>query len=422
MMRRSLLLSATAIGLAALVGFVAGHSSSQAASSTRPQTASAAISAPAGLPAALTVSSKELKNLNLQTGSTVIAPLTRSVSATGSVGYDQLRLARVSAPASGKIEAVNVVVGDRVSSGQPLAILNNFDLSAARSNVASADAAVSQAKVQLATAQAALARARNLISSGGMSQSELDMRRATVASMQAELNTRQAELRQYQDTEARLMPVSSGGARATPMAQGIAGAGPADTQSAVVAPFQGLVDSVSVSPGDTVTPSVPIFTIADLSTVWVQANVEESDLGAVQVGDKVQVRVSAYPDRVFTGTVADIADQIDPLTGTAKVRCVVPNPDGALRVNMFSNVTIIAPLGRNAIELPSAALQTINGQNVVFIPTGHGQFAWRAVHTGLTGDGETEITSGLAASTPVVTRGSYWLKAILMQTTIPDEG
>ena len=76
----------------------------------------------------------------------------------------------------------------------------------------------------------------------------------------------------------------------------------------------------------------------------------------------------------------------------------------------------------DAVLVPSSSLQNVNGQSVLFIPTGQSEFAWRAVHTGLAANDNTQITSGLAAGTPVVGKGSYWLKAALMQSTIPDQG
>ena len=89
---------------------------------------------------------------------------------------------------------------------------------------------------------------------------------------------------------------------------------------------------------------------------------------------------------------------------------------------MFATVTILSPQGGDAVLVPSESLQEVNGQSVVFVPTGHGQFAWRAVHTGLVANGKTQVTSGLAAGTQIVGEGSYWLKAALMQSTIPDQG
>jgi membrane fusion protein, heavy metal efflux system len=414
---RCLLFGLAAAVVAAGLGFAAGHSFPSASHRVPPAVPAVATADP-GLPTTIALSDAELANLQLQVEKAKMGPLVRAVSATGSVGYDLLHLARIKPSARGRIETLDVTVGDRVVAGQRLAILDNFELSAAQSKVASAEAAVSQAKVQLATANAAFDRAANLIRTGGIAQREVDASRAAAASAEAELRTREAELRQYQQEEARLLPVPA----QNPDAGSPTDQAQLDSRGAIVAPFAGVVDSVSVALGDVIDPSTPSFTVADLSTVWVEAEVAEHDLGAVQVGDTVQLRVTAFPERVFAGRVTYISDQLETTTGTAKVRCEVSNPDGALRVNMFATATIISPQGRDTILVPSSAVQDVNGQNVVFIPTGHGQFAWRAVRTGLIANGQIQITDGLAADTPVVADGSYWLKAALTQSTIPSEG
>jgi membrane fusion protein, heavy metal efflux system len=414
---RGLLFGLAAAVIAAVLGFAAGHSFQSASHHVAPA-APVVATADQGLPTTIALSDVELANLQLQVDKAKMGPLVRAVSATGSVGYDLLHLARIKPPARGRIESLDVTVGDRVTAGQRLAILDNFELSAAQSKVASAEAAVNQAKVRLATANADFDRATNLIRTGGIAQREVDAIRATAASAEAELRTREAELRQYQQEEARLLPVLAQNPDAGPPTD----RAPLDARGAIVAPFAGVVDSVAVALGDVVDPSTPSFTVADLSTVWVEAEVAEQDLGAVQVGDTAQVRVSAFPERVFGGRVTYISDQLETTTGTAKVRCEVANPDGALRVNMFATATIMSPQGGDAILVPSSAVQDVNGQSVVFMPTGHGQFAWRTVHTGLVANGQTQITNGLAANTPVVADGSYWLKAALTQSTIPSEG
>ena len=411
---KRLLLSVAKVGVAVVAGFAAGRSL-QSASIAVPVTAPSAVAAEPELPATITLSEPKLANLQLQIGQAKAGPLVRAVSATGSVGYDQLHLARIKPTARGRIETVDVTAGNRVVAGQRLAVLDNFDLSAAHSRVLSAEAALNQAKAQLAAAGAAYDRAANLIRSDLVTQAELVARRATAVTMEADLRTKEAQLRQYQEEEARLLPVH-------PADAGTSNDQPGGSRGALFAPFAGVVDSVSVATGEIVDPATPIFTVSDLSTVWVQADVAEKDLGAVKVGDAVEVKVSAFPGRVFAGRVTYIPDQIESATGMAKVRCEVPNPDGALRVNMFATVTILSPQGGDAVLAPSSSLQEVNGQSVVFIPTGDRQFAWRAVHTGLVANGKTQITSGLAAGTPVVGEGSYWLKAALMQSTIPDQG
>src|SRR5882757_766966 len=414
--KRRLLISVATVAIAVAAGFAAGRSL-PSASIAVPVTAPSAVAADPELPATITLSEPKLANLQLQIGQAKAGPLVRAVSATGSVGYDQLHLARIKPTARGRIETIDVTAGDRVVAGQRLAVLDNFDLSAAHSKVLGAEAALNQAKAQLAAAGAAYDRATNLIRSDLVTQAELVARRATAVTMEADLRTKEAQLRQYQEEEARLLPVRPAAAGAD-----TSNDQPGDSRGALFAPFAGVVDSVSVATGEIVDPATPIFTVSDLSTVWVQADVAERDLGAVKVGDAVEVKVSAFPGRVFAGRVTYIPDQIESATGMAKVRSEVPNPDGALRVNMFTTVTILSPQDGDAVLVPSSSLQEVNKQSVVFVPTGDGRFAWRPVHTGLVANGKTQITSGLAAGTPVVGEGSYWLKAALMQSTIPDQG
>jgi len=415
--KRRLLLGVAAVGIAVVAGFAAGRSL-PSASIAVPASAPSVAAADPQLPATIVLSESKLANMQLQIEEAKAGPLVRAVSATGSVGYDQLHVARIRAMARGRIEALDVSAGDRVVAGQRLAVLDNFDLSAAHSKAVSAEAALNQAKAQLVAASAAYDRATNLIRNDLVTHAELEARRATVATMEADLRTKEAVLRQYQEEEARLSPVHPAAA----------GTGSSSDQpvlasrGAIVAPFAGVVDSVSIAQGEIIDPATPIFTVSDLSTVWVQADVAERDLGAVKVGDPVEVRVSAFPGRVFAGRVTYIPDQIESATGMAKVRSEVPNPDGALRVNMFATVTILSPQDGDAVLVPSSSLQEVNKQSVLFVPTGDGQFAWRPVHTGLVANGKTQITSGLAAGTPVVGEGSYWLKAALMQSTIPDQG
>jgi cobalt-zinc-cadmium efflux system membrane fusion protein len=329
-----------------------------------------------------------------------------------------LRVVQVSPSARSRIEGIEVAVGEPVRTGQRLAVVDNFDLSEARSRVATAKAALAQATVEAATAQTALTRGLDLVRIGGAAESDLERRRAEAARMQAELRTRQAELQQWQGVEQRLMPIAPGDVR------GVASAEPSpdDSRAALISPIDGVIDSIHASSGEIVDISRQVFTVADLSTVWVQADVPERDLGAIREGEAVTVGVDAYPGRAFTGRVAYIADQLDPRTGTAKVRCEVPNPDRALRVNMFATVEIASPLGRDAILVPDAALQDVNGQKAVFVPAGSGRFVWHAVRPGISSGGFTELLQGVATGTQVVADGSFWLKAALMRETIPDEG
>src|SRR6202048_5329774 len=204
--KRRLLLSVATVVSAVVAGFAAGRSLPSASIAVPVSAPSVAAAAPQ-LPATIVLSEPKLANMQLQIEEAKAGPLVRAVSATGSVGYDQLRLARIRPMARGRIETLDVNAGDRVVAGQRLAVLDNFDLSAAHSKAVSAEAALNQAKAQLVAANAAYDRATNLIRNDLVTQAELVARRATVATMEADLRTKEAELRQYHEEEDRLLPV-----------------------------------------------------------------------------------------------------------------------------------------------------------------------------------------------------------------------
>jgi cobalt-zinc-cadmium efflux system membrane fusion protein len=258
-----------------------------------------------------------------------------------------------------------------------------------------------------------LTRATELVGIGGMAQSELERRRSMVANVKATLRSRQADLQKWLGMMQRLQPtgaIEKGNANIA-----LGKLGPRDSLGAVVAPFDGIINSVGAAVGDIVDTSVQIFTVVDLSTVWLEASVPERELGFIKEGDAVIVTVEAYPGKQFDGHITYIASQADPNTGTIMVRCDLPNPDGALRANMFAAAKIAAPLGRNAVLVPDEALQTEGEQTVVFIPSGAGHFNKQVVRTGVSSGGFTEVVEGLKADTQVVTSGSYWLKADFLQ-------
>jgi cobalt-zinc-cadmium efflux system membrane fusion protein len=405
-MYRRILWLAIAIGIAG-TGFLTGYF-------IRPSPSHGAGKPPAkpssSLPHVIKIPDEALANMHLKTETVATRALMRQVEVTGIVGFDALHFARITAPAAGRIENIDVGVGDHVTPGQPLAVLNNFALATARSDVNSSQAAVVDARAQLSTADAAMARATYLVSAGGMSKSERDARRAAVASAEATLRTNLSMLQQRKATEARLMPVAANG-------------GSSDgTEGEIVAPFAGVVDSVAVSTGQLVDPSLSAFTLADLSVVWVKLDIPEQEVADIASGDEVEVQVDAFPGRTFKGRVSYIADQVDPNSGTIAIRCIVPNEDGALRVNMFATAVIEVPLGRSAVVVPDSALQTINGKPSIFIPDGKGRFRWEAIQAGLASGGVTEIHDGVPPDTSVVTQGSYWLKAKLLENTISGSG
>ena len=414
--RIMLLIGASAL-IAAAAGFEAGHDAAALPNSAAP---ASAVQTAQPSPDGVEVAPPALRNMDLHLATVNVQPLVRTVSTTGIVAFNDLRMAQLNAPARGRIQSIEVAVGEPVRAGQRLALLDNFDLGDTRSHIAAAQASLAQAKAEASAALAAYNRAGELVRIGGLAQSELERRRAEVARTDATTRTRETELRQWQATEQRQMPARPQDARATTIASPLQG--PANSRGVLVAPFDGIIHSVGAVPGELVDTNRQLFSLADLSTVWVQADVAERDLGAVHVGETVTVTVDAYPGRTFVGRVAYIPDQIDPRSGIARVRCEVPNPDGALRANMFVTANIKSPLGRDGVMVPDSALQDIDGKPAVFTPAGPGHFDRHFVRLGLRSGGFTEIVEGLGAEATVVTDGSFWLKATLAHSSIPAAG
>ena len=399
LVKRRLLLGVATVAIALVGGFAAGHSL-PSASIAVPVSAPAAAAADPELPATITLSEPKLANLQLQIGQAKAGPLVRAVSATGSVGYDQLHLARIKPTARGRIETLDVTAGDRVVAGQRLAVLDNFDLSAAHSRVLGAEAALNQAKAQLGAANAAFDRAANLIRSDLVTQAELEARRATAATMEADLRTKEAELRQYQEEEARLLPV-----RPPPLAPTC----PAISRRRCPRRYcraicRGCRFGLCRKRGDRGSGDAHLHRVRPLNRLGSGrrggAGSRHGQGGRRGRGESERVsgtriyrpcHLHPRPDRAGDGDGQ----------GTHEV----PNPDGALRVNMFATVTILHRRKTTAVMVPSESLQEVNGQSVVFVPTADRRFAWRAVHTGLVANGKTQITSGLAAGTAGRWRG-----------------
>jgi membrane fusion protein, heavy metal efflux system len=407
--RRGLLwLGATALA-SAVGGYLLGRESA-------PTPHEPAAPAQQPLPSEVSIPPEAARNFGLQTAPAERHPLVRQIRVTGSVGFNELRLAHIQPLARGRMQAIEVAIGDRVHTGQRLAILDALDLAEARHQLASAEAALAQAKAEVQTARAAFNRAQELVRSGSVAQSELERRRAELARADATVLTHETEVEHWREMLTRYSPAAQ---NASPKdAVSLSTPTPSDARGAILAPFDGAVLAIGATPGELVDTSREIFTLADLSTVWVMADVPERELGAVEAGNAVSITVEAWPGRRFPGRIGYVADQLDARTGTAKVRCEIPNPDGALKVNMFAIVEIALPLGREGLVVPDAALQAVDNQPVVFVQLANDRFARRNVRPSLRQGGMTEIIEGLQPGEVVATEGSFRLKAMLLQSRV----
>ncbi len=342
----------------------------------------------------------------------VVAPaaltqLNEYLRATGTVQPIDSRVSVVGPLARGRIVEVRAKVGDRVEAGQTLAIFDNVEAGELLSQEQSARADLERLKAQLVPATRQAERSRRLADIGAGAEKDYESSKAEKDEIAANIRSQQALIDGIQQ-RLRRFGVSDGNLRdrfLTPLK----------------APFAGVVTKAQASPGDIVDAGREVFTVADLSRVWVQAEVYEKDLGRIRVGQSAFITVDTYPNQTFEGKVAYIADVLDPQTRTVHVRCEVGNHDMRLKTNMFANIELPTKFSKQAIAVPASALQLVEGKNVVFIRTSQTQFEKLEVEKGVTVNNLTEIVSGLKPGDQVVTQGAFHLKSILASGELGED-
>ena len=344
--------------------------------------------------------------------------LPATLSVTGTVTPVESKVAHIRPLARGVIEQVSVSLGARVARGQPLATYDNIELGERTGEFLSERASLRQAESDLDVRKKALDRAEALIKIEGISQQELELRRsevrnaeAAIASARARVSRIEEQLHRFGLSDAdltRLTPENSESGHRTA------------SHTTLRAPVDGVVTKFDVAAGEVVEPDRELFTIADLSTVWVLADVYEKDLARLPRSGDVDIRVDAYPDRVFRGALTYVSDVIDPKTRTAKVRCVVANPDGLLKLDLFAMVIIPTNQRRQSVVVPVPAVQQVDNQPVVFVRKTESQFERRKVTVGQTAGGVIEILDGLRNGEEVVADGSFYMKTALLRERIGE--
>ncbi|MHB9021280.1 MAG: efflux RND transporter periplasmic adaptor subunit [Halothiobacillus sp.] len=312
------------------------------------------------------------------------------VVVTATIQANQDKLAHVAPRVPGRIVKVNASLGDRVKPGQALAFLDSIELGEARSSYL-------QAASESAVAQANFERAQRLNADNIIP--EKDYLRA-----RAEHEKARAALRAAGD-KLRMM--------------GVAPEKLSGSVFPLTAPFAGTVIEKKAVLGELAQPDQSLFTVADLSILWIESDLFEKDLGKVKTGAQAAVTVSAYPGEVFKGRLTYISSTMDRETRTAKARVEVPNPDGRLKPEMFATVAIGTGGSAKALLVPEDAVLLLQGQPTVFIAE-RGGFEPRAVEVGERAQGYIVLKSGAAAGESVVVSGAYALKARLLKSQIGD--
>ena len=298
------------------------------------------------------------------------------LTANGTITPDVNRTIHVTSLGGGRVAELKVKLGDAVQKGQTLLIISSPDLASAFSDYQKAVADEQLSK-------RALDRAQLLYDRGAIAEKDL----------QTAQDAEQKALVDVRTTEQRVR---------------VLGGDPAHPSSMIDlrAPITGTIVEQNVAGFEGIksldnTPN--LFTIADLSQVWVVCDVFENDLGDVHIGDPAEIRLNAFPERILKGTVTDISRVLDPATRTAKVRIVLRNGDGQLRPGMFAVATFRSRKTRPGLVVPGTAVMRLHDKDWIFRHESNNRYRRVEVQvSGATQDGMQEIRSGVNPDDEVV--------------------
>jgi membrane fusion protein, heavy metal efflux system len=315
--------------------------------------------------------------------------LPRKLRFAGNVTYNAFKTTPVFSPIGGPVHEILVAPGQTVAAGQPLLTVNSPDYSVARS-------AYLKARDAYFLADKVYTRSQDLYAHGALAEADLQQAETSRNQAQADLQASEDMLRALgiKDPEAMVK-------------------NPPKTtlQIPLPAPVSGEVVERLVGPGQLLQAgATQVFTISDMSTVWVLVNVYQSDVAYVHVGDSVDITTDTYP-QVFHGKISYVAPALDPNTRTLQARIVTSNPRKILKKDMYVTAMLQAGTIQNALTVPDAAvLRDTENMPFVYVQSGANQFARRLVKVGDSQEGRTLIAEGLKEGERVVGDGSLFLQ------------
>jgi cobalt-zinc-cadmium efflux system membrane fusion protein len=313
--------------------------------------------------------------------------LRRTLRLTGAVAYNAFKTTPVISQVGGPVSRILVVPGEHVKEGQAMLEVSSPDYSQLL------DAYLKAADSER-LASKNFTRAQELYAHHAIAEKDLEQAESDRNQAQADLNAAEQGM--------KILGIKDPSRMAS---------APSSAQIPVLAPISGEVVERLVSPGQVVQAGqTQAFTISDLSTVWVLANVYQADLAYVRSGEDVVVQTDAYPGS-FHGKISYVSPALDPNTRTLQARIIVDNPGEKLKRDMYCTVTVTAGSLSNVVAVPdSSVLRDDNNQPFVYVSTGANQFGRRDVDLGESENGQTRILKGISVGEKVVGDGSLFLQ------------
>ena len=338
----------------------------------------------------LKLTAEEVAAAGIKTEVVRAGPIRASMNVSATIQPNRDRFAHVAPRLPGRILEVPAKLGENVKAGQILAILDSVE-------VGESTSAYQQATSQLNVARADFERAQKLYEEKVVPEKDFLRARGEFERSRAAQVASADKL--------RMMGIQPG-------------TGPAaSSRLPVMAPFAGAVIEKGAVIGELAQPDKSLFTVADLSTVWIEANLNEKDLAKVGIGAAAEVSVAAYPKEVFRGRVAYVGASVDKESRTVKARIDVPNPQARLKPEMFATARIETAVIGTGIVVPSDAVVLADNRKVVFIKEVDG-FEPREVELGDEVGGRHIVKTGLQSGDEVVVAGVYALKARAQKSKI----
>jgi membrane fusion protein, heavy metal efflux system len=390
--------SAAAVGLCVALLFVAPRIGGQ-----RVVSAEAPIPPPTKSGEAVRVTADQMHQLSVVPVETATFRVLRP--AIGQIAFNEDASTVVLTPFSGRVTRLITRIGDEVKRGDPLFEIDSPEVVQVQTDLIAAVQAVEKSKSQLALAKRTLDRQSGLLADKATSQREHDQARADYAAAESDTRTVEGTLAASRNRLRVLVGRSDAEVARVERDRLI------NPLITINAPIDGTVIARKIGPGQYVRSDSgePLYSLADLSTMWLKANVPENDIPHVRVGQAIEVKVTALPDRVFKARIVAIGAASDSSTRRIVVRSEIDNADRALRSEMFATFKIVTGAGEPTPSVPVEAVIWEGEMPVVWIEREPMLFERRRVRAGLEQEGKLQVLAGLKAGDKVVGRGAIFV-------------
>lgn len=322
--------------------------------------------------------------------------VSESLSLSARVELDQRHVARIGATVTGRITEVDAMLGQSVKKGERLALLNSTELSQAQSDYLKAG---SQVNLRRMTVK----RAERLLDSGVLAEAELQERQAVLAEAEVDLRAASDRLRVLGMSDADLKRLDKDRS--------------IHSFSSVTAGIDGVVIERNIAIGQVVQPADSLYTVADLSQLWLVAEVPEQQAHWARAGDQVRAEVPALPGQEVSGKLIYVADMVNPETRTVTVRMALANPQRLFKPQMLATLKISKP-GSQTLAVPSQAVVRDNDRDFVFVQTSPSRFELRPVRLGREESQKCPLLDGLKAGDRIVVNGAFHLNNERLRSTL----